>query len=383
MKTRRRGGEARTPPKLPGHIPRIPGQTATLPVRPLEKPKKRYTWKHWVMGISGVALIVAGIYWKYPRATPEQVAETVKTVGGKAAETTLKENPRSVLEKAAQVDPIEAKQQSIVNDKVTKAATTAKRSGLSVRNPEAKKAVKEETTKGNNFYYTQNDDHAKTTVALKQELIRKLHHLRETRELIDKFKKQANDADIETKENERKAAQEDLLVLQERHKQLLNETAAYNERKAEAERAAVKPPSTNTTLRDVVPARKPQANEFNAHSLPDRFKVKTDGEKPLIFFYFNIFAGYKSYLANKGFKSWYLYRNSNGHWIISKSYLNFYNQDIYSNDVGNLRSTIPSESPINLNYELITQRGNVLTDTKVSIFDKHVPTLWDKFVDQL
>ena len=67
------------------------------------RPKKKRTWRNWLYGASAVALIVAGIYWKFGRDTPiEKVEAEVQKQAGNEALKALQENP-NVLKQATQL----------------------------------------------------------------------------------------------------------------------------------------------------------------------------------------------------------------------------------------------------------------------------------------
>jgi hypothetical protein len=74
------------------------------------------------MGVSAVALIVAGIYYKYPRATPSEVMNEVEAVGGKTAVETLKKNTEEVISKASHLDPTAVKMSALYNTEDAKIA---------------------------------------------------------------------------------------------------------------------------------------------------------------------------------------------------------------------------------------------------------------------
>jgi hypothetical protein len=64
------------------------------------------------MGVSAVAVIVAGIYWKYPRATPDEVRAGVEKAAGKDGVNILEANPKEVVDAASKIAPKKAAESS-------------------------------------------------------------------------------------------------------------------------------------------------------------------------------------------------------------------------------------------------------------------------------
>jgi hypothetical protein len=277
------------------------------PRREDNKTKKRtYTWKQWLIGVSAVALIVAGIYWKWPQATPAQVKAEVKSNAGPEAVDILEKNATKIAEIAQNISPAQAQ--------------------------DASKTI-EIAGKGYTGWYS--SFFGKPVDTAEEKAIAHLAQLeKEKNDQAARLQEARAREEASLKQAERVAREERGTRARKDAERVLREEAERKTREdAEAQSRLAKQPA--------------ELSKF-----PTLFKVFLN-KQILKFSRDWNFAHYPTY-TNGVFSTHYLYRNEDGYWVISR------NAPVphAELDIGDQKSVDRFESPVYLQFKkLILMNG--------------------------